>query len=225
MQSTAPSDAGSEDARQADPFRVPPRAGQPFSTHLPLRDNPFESEESHNPYASPASLEYSDAGMRMSMSDEGVTFDLASRGIRLVTHLIEILFTLFAAAPGFAIGMFVLSRRAHQDSGDDKSYFLMTIALAFVGILILAIVNWVLIAQSGQSLAKKITGIRIVRADDGSPPGVVHGVVLRIWVPALIGAIPYVGGFFSLVDALFIFGEQQRCVHDLIAQTRVVNAR
>jgi hypothetical protein len=50
-------------------------------------------------------------------------------------------------------------------------------------------------------------------------------VILRGFIPGLIGAIPYIGPLFSLVNVLFIFREDYRCVHDHIAGTIVVQAR
>jgi hypothetical protein len=38
-----------------------------------------------------------------------------------------------------------------------------------------------------------------------------------------MGAIPFVGNFVGLVDALMIFGEDHRCLHDRIAGTRVIS--
>jgi uncharacterized RDD family membrane protein YckC len=40
---------------------------------------------------------------------------------------------------------------------------------------------------------------------------------------SLLGAIPYVGWLVSLVDPLLIFGKDRRCLHDLIADTIVVD--
>ena len=37
--------------------------------------------------------------------------------------------------------------------------------------------------------------------------------------------VPMLGGFASLVDALCIFREDRRCIHDLIAGTRVIEYR
>ena len=49
----------------------------------------------------------------------------------------------------------------------------------------------------------------------------VHAVALRGFVNGLIGgAIP----IYPLVDPLFIFGEEHRCLHGLIASTKVVEA-
>jgi uncharacterized RDD family membrane protein YckC len=49
-------------------------------------------------------------------------------------------------------------------------------------------------------------------------------VLLRAILGGIIGAIPYLGGIYGLVDALFIFRDDRRCVHDHIAGTRVVKA-
>ena len=81
-----------------------------------------------------------------------------------------------------------------------------------------------MIASSGQTVGKKAMGIRIVLYENGKLPGMVNGWVLRWLVPFAIGFVPYIGGLFGLVDILFIFGEEKRCIHDLIASTKVVVA-
>jgi uncharacterized RDD family membrane protein YckC len=83
--------------------------------------------------------------------------------------------------------------------------------------------------MSGQSIGKKLTRIRIVRIGSREPVGFLYGVFLREWVLGLIQApsacciclapIPMI---VSLVDACWIFGEERRCLHDLIAKTHVV---
>jgi len=47
-------------------------------------------------------------------------------------------------------------------------------------------------------------------------------VVLREWVVSLMGLVPVVGRFISLVDAAMIFGAKRRCLHDIIAKTKVI---
>ena len=89
------------------------------------------------------------------------------------------------------------------------------------GALGVAIYQWVLISRTGQSLGKKWTDIRIEMLN-GERVTFGTGVALRNWVPKVIGAVPYLGMIFHLVDCLFIFREDRRCLHDHIAGTRVV---
>jgi uncharacterized RDD family membrane protein YckC len=79
-----------------------------------------------------------------------------------------------------------------------------------------------LISTTGQSIAKRMVGLRIVRTD-GSPVGFVRGVLLRSWVFGAGSVIPGVGRVLALVDALFIYRGDRRCLHDLLADTKVVN--
>ncbi len=90
--------------------------------------------------------------------------------------------------------------------------------------LVIAITNLVLVSTQGQTLGKKIVGVRIVRFEDGGKAGFVKAVLMRGFLPGLIGAIPVVGLVFSLVNICFIFRADRRCIHDLIAGTHVVEA-
>jgi uncharacterized RDD family membrane protein YckC len=94
-----------------------------------------------------------------------------------------------------------------------------------MGLMVLSfmIYQWYLIATTGQSLAKRWLGIKIVRLD-GSPVGFVNGVILRSWVVGALSNIPILGTIIGLVNPLMIFGEERRCLHDHIAGTRVVVA-
>lgn len=84
--------------------------------------------------------------------------------------------------------------------------------------LVLAVLNFVWLSTKGQTIGKRLVGIRIVNYFDGRNPGFMGAVVMRNVVPAFLGIIP----LFGLVDILYIFTEERRCVHDLIAGTRVI---
>ena len=73
------------------------------------------------------------------------------------------------------------------------------------------------VARNGQSIAKKLLHIKVVRRD-GSPASVSRIFWLRNVVNGLLGMIP----IYGIVDALFIFGESRQCLHDKIADTMVV---
>jgi uncharacterized RDD family membrane protein YckC len=96
----------------------------------------------------------------------------------------------------------------------------------FLGLMLLAagavfVVNLYFLHRDGQTLGKKALKIRIVRTND-ERASLGRIFALRMLVPGVIGAVPIVGSFFPLVDALFIFGEQRRCIHDYLADTKVV---
>lgn len=81
-----------------------------------------------------------------------------------------------------------------------------------------------LLTTRGQTMGKKFIGIKIVSFDDGSNPGFVKAFLLRSFVNGMIGAVPGVGMIYSLVDLCFIFRDDRRCVHDLLAGTVVIKA-
>jgi uncharacterized RDD family membrane protein YckC len=65
--------------------------------------------------------------------------------------------------------------------------------------------------------------IRVVRAD-GAPVTFGLGLLREFVVKQLFG-IALTGGLFWLVDALWpLFDDQDRAVHDIIAETHVVRA-
>ncbi len=112
------------------------------------------------------------------------------------------------------------------------------IALAWIAAFAAMSVHAVLIAWRGQSVAKMLFGVRIVRAD-GRAPGLVHGVLLRYLPFTLLSLLPSAvaalrGSLWSsswvfvlstvvhLVDALMITGKGRCCLHDRLSDTRVI---
>ncbi|WP_375743638.1 RDD family protein [Corallococcus interemptor] len=89
----------------------------------------------------------------------------------------------------------------------------------YVPALLALLVQASLIRGTGASLGKRLLGIRVVRRD---------GLPAEVWRIALRNALPMAlcsyCGWFGLVDALFIVGEDRRCLHDWVAGTRVVKA-
>ena len=113
--------------------------------------------------------------------------------------------------------------------------------LAWRGATVAFLVQALLIARSGQSLGKLLTGLRIVRRD-GQNAGVFQGFVMReipfrgvsfvagsLMLPNL--PVPLLAGLAGLcvivnvLDDAWILGAERRCWHDRLAGTRVVSAR
>lgn len=95
--------------------------------------------------------------------------------------------------------------------------------VAASGFVVWGWLTYVNVKRSGQTLGKKLVGIRVIRTD-GSAASVGRIFWLRNVVNGLIGAIPLVGAIYSIVDILFIFSESRQCLHDRLADTIVVDA-
>lgn len=86
----------------------------------------------------------------------------------------------------------------------------------------LVLVQAVLLTTRGQTIGKILTRLRVVRVRDGAPAGFLHGFLLRGFFPRCLRHVPLFGLLFWLVDNCFIFRDDQRCLHDLMAGTKVV---
>jgi uncharacterized RDD family membrane protein YckC len=81
----------------------------------------------------------------------------------------------------------------------------------------------VLVYRYGQTVGKRVMGIRVVRTD-GSRVTFGRFIFLR-WLPLfIVGVIPWIGYISGLLDLLLIFRDSHQCLHDNIADTRVVTA-
>lgn len=92
-----------------------------------------------------------------------------------------------------------------------------------VGMLGWVIYNFMLFHREGQTFGKRMLGIRVVRMD-GSRCSLLRWIFLRHFVMVLVGWIPYLGAVITIVGYLIIFRDDSRCLHDHIADTRVVVA-
>lgn len=148
--------------------------------------------------------------------------ELASRGLRLGAQLIDGIISGICAAPGFIM----LMSAGIFSSPNNPNGALLFAGIAAIGlaILILLAVQIYLLTTRGQTIGKKLLGVKIVNFDDETNPGFVKAFLLRVFVNGLIGGIPFLGVAYTLVDICFIFREDRRCIHDLLAGTKVVKA-
>lgn len=96
------------------------------------------------------------------------------------------------------------------------------IPLAYPYLAALAVLQGVLIATRSQSVGKILLGLRIVHAPDGSKANFGRAFLIRSGVPTVIEYIPFIGFLFWIVDTCFIFRADRRCIHDLMAGTKVI---
>jgi uncharacterized RDD family membrane protein YckC len=179
--------------------------------------DPYNSADAHAPVANPYAAPVARVAQPVEYTDG---FNKSSRGARLGAYLLDGLIGVVCAIP-----LYVDIIRS-ASVGQSRSFTEMLgfgSLVSLVALLALLTYNLVLLHRNGQTLAKKWVGIRIVRKD-GSRAGLGRIVGLRYIVPGAISAIPFVGGVFGLLDPLFIFGEEKRCLHDMLADTIVVDA-
>jgi uncharacterized RDD family membrane protein YckC len=154
----------------------------------------------------------------------GDDLTLAGRGARLGAALLDgIIIGCLVYTPLIVTGAMGAAMANAMRSGNPLQFWGVFFTGAGIVSLLLfvvwAVFTFRLVAANGQTIAKKLIGIKVVRSD-GSRASVGRIFWLRNVVNILLGIIP----FYSLIDALFIFGERKQCLHDKIADTIVVNA-
>lgn len=184
------------------------------------------SETHSNPYAPPTTLD-------IEVSEPIEHPRLASRWLRLGAAILDNIFVLLASVPVLLSDPFrklitsepfrelmlrddgALGRLAFR----QKDMILLGISLVlWIGLIVW---NLILLAKRGQTPGKLCCGIKIVRTNY-SKASFSRVFWLRGLVNALIASIPVIGKIYGLVDVLFIFGEERKCLHDMFADTIVV---
>lgn len=167
-----------------------------------------------NPYAAPEAV-VEDVG---ALSASDLESRKASRGQRLGAAMLDgVMLGAGAMLTAIAVGF---SAAASSTSGTANIVFAIVGGLVMLGLMV---TNCILLHKNGQTLGKRIVGIKVVRGD-GSRIGLGRIILLRIIPISLLGGIPVIGGFISLADSLMIFGPERRCLHDLFADTIVISA-
>ncbi len=150
-------------------------------------------------------------------TNETVETVLASRWQRLWASLLDSLIMLLLMLPiMFFTGIFERLSQGIQPS------FAYNLLMATIGLTIFCLINGRFLLDNGQTVGKKVLGIKIVGIN--GEQATLNHFLKRYAVYFLPGQVPVVGQFFSLVNVLFIFGKEKRCIHDLAGPTKVVKA-
>ena len=144
---------------------------------------------------------------------------LGGRGARFGAAVIDTLIQL-AAYFALAFTLFSSLMPTSTTTGSIVGMFALQIVASFV---LFIVIHGYLLATQGQTVGKKLLGLRIVRSN-GERASVVRLVGLRYFLGWIIAVVPFVGMIYALVDCLMIFRESHKCIHDNIADTIVVKA-
>jgi uncharacterized RDD family membrane protein YckC len=168
-----------------------------------------------NPYAPPQAAVRDIAGPYI----ETVPADRMTRlGAAILDSLI---FGVMVYAPMF-LAVFLgggLSSDPERRADGAESMAGFGLILMMLGLLAWSWLTIMYLNRNGQSIAKKLLDIKVVRSD-GSPVSLGRVFWLRNFVNGLLSMIP----LYGLIDILFIFGESEQCLHDKIADTIVIKA-
>jgi uncharacterized RDD family membrane protein YckC len=110
------------------------------------------------------------------------------------------------------------------------SALLILVGIAVLVAIAVLITQIVLVARHGQTIGKRVVGIRMITSA-GDIPNVWRVFFLR-WLPFVVaaGVVEYVfkvrglGNLVHVIDALLIFQPNRRCLHDLLADTHVIKS-
>jgi uncharacterized RDD family membrane protein YckC len=155
---------------------------------------------------------------------------LAERGTRLLAASIDELILLGIFLP-MVFGAVPTIITLVSGGTDPELIDTSDVLRAMVGgpgtiVTVVALIAWCvitawLVAANGQSIGKRMVGIKVVRTD-GSPASFARIFLLRNVVNGLPNLLPYVGWLYQLVDPLLIYQDSRQCLHDRIADTIVV---
>ena len=143
--------------------------------------------------------------------------ELGGRGARLVAVIVD----------GLIQGAiyWVLTLVAFKGLNPRSGQFSLRIVVGqlVLGFVLFVLVQGYLLHTEGQTIGKKLLGLRIVRSD-GERATLGRLFALRYLVGWILVVIPFIGMIYALVDSLLIFRDSRKCLHDNIADTIVVKA-
>jgi uncharacterized RDD family membrane protein YckC len=142
---------------------------------------------------------------------------LASRVDRLLAIIVDIVVGLVVAIPASRYtGTY---DAIPHGQGVPPSVYFENMLIGW-GWFFVVISYW--LNKYGQTVGKRLLGIRISDFQtEAAPP--FWRLLVRTAVAPVAALLGIIGNLFTLVDILFIFSKNRRCIHDLIASTRVVD--
>lgn len=142
--------------------------------------------------------------------------ELAKRGSRFLAALIDGLIGMIIAIP-----FWLVSGAWDFVTSGTGLPFTYSLAAGMYGFIAFTLVHFYFLNKNGQTVGKKLLNIRIISINDQLYGGS-HLLFKRYLPITLASLIPIAGQFLILIDTLFIFRKDRRCIHDLIAGTKVV---
>ncbi|MBN2343526.1 MAG: RDD family protein [Deltaproteobacteria bacterium] len=135
----------------------------------------------------------------------------ATRGMRLLAAMLD----------GLATMMVLMPVMSYLDLFNRPMEMETQLTVFLLGFISVPLLHGYLLHTRGQSIGKLVVGIRIVGLDGRLLP--LGRIVFMRYLPIqLANQIPSIGPLFAVMDVVWIFREDRRCIHDHIAGTMVV---
>lgn len=147
-------------------------------------------------------------------------YPLAGRFQRLVAVIIDEVIAIIILVPFISGSNYI----KYMEQGQTPAYE-DALLLVAAQILIFILLQSYFLSRYGQTIGKRMMGIAIVDFNTGRILPLGKLIMMRytpIWIAAVI---PVTSVIVPLIDALFIFRPDRRCIHDHIANTKVINVR
>ena len=157
-----------------------------------------------------------DLGSPAEPQDATIYENLASRWARLGASLID---SIILVVPIIAIvyGTDYWERVMNQNISLIEQ--MLPVLMGFLEYLVL---NGYLLHKRGQTIGKWALGIKIVSLHNEKILPLWKVFFVRYVPQVLVAMIPLAGSILILINDLFIFRKNKRCVHDYIAGTKVI---
>jgi len=145
---------------------------------------------------------------------------LAERGTRFLAAVVD---GLIGAAVVWAVFQIPALQPLVQAQTEATTRSMLSPTLLSLGVgvpVFLLLQGWPLLTRA-QTIGKILFKLRIVRSD-GSRPEAWRLLGLRYGVGMLTNLNPVSSMIYGLVDSLLVFRESRKCLHDSIADTKVI---
>lgn len=167
--------------------------------------------------AGPEANRFAPPGAHVEDVESAASGELAGRGIRLIAVIVD---SLIAGGVFFLVAQFT-PYNAFDPGG--QSLFVAFGQNMLVGFVAFLLLHGYLLHTRGQTIGKSLFKIKVVRSD-GRKATLLRLAGLRYFVSSLLALVPLVGWIYALADALLIFRDSRKCLHDNFADTIVVKA-
>jgi uncharacterized RDD family membrane protein YckC len=142
---------------------------------------------------------------------------LASRWKRFLASIADAIIYFISSVPLYAYKQYVLNK----EWSDYVSFEFMAGEIAYTFIMF-SLINGYLLKTNGQTLGKYIFKIKIATIYY-TKPTLFNALMVRTFLFWLISYHEWLV-FLCLLDILFIYRKDMRCLHDHVARTTVINA-